>query len=203
LSRAPSRFPIAPPHDAARRTFEANESRDLFYRAATELVALALRGEGSLNLAEALAVLLQTWNSAHYRYRKFDAQHFKDIERLITQDHSQLSSLRDRAVADLQPDQTHAIKSLFHKFEIVLGPVGAAKCLHLLAPRFFPLWDRAIAEAYGLRLGAAGTNADRYWSFMMIAKSQCASLGTEVPSEGNALKAIDEYNYCRHTKHWL
>lgn len=42
------------------------------------------------------------------------------------------------------------VKGVFKSFEKVLGPVGATKCLHLLAPRFFPLWDRAIAEAYGL-----------------------------------------------------
>jgi hypothetical protein len=43
---------------AAREAFEANETRDLFYRAATELVDLATRGQTSLNVAEAVAVLL-------------------------------------------------------------------------------------------------------------------------------------------------
>jgi hypothetical protein len=52
----------------SRRAFEANEPRDLFYRAATELVALAREGRTSLTLAEALAVLLQTWNKAYYRF---------------------------------------------------------------------------------------------------------------------------------------
>ena len=35
----------------ARRAFKEHEPRDLFYRAATELVDLALRGKTSLNLA--------------------------------------------------------------------------------------------------------------------------------------------------------
>jgi hypothetical protein len=55
----------------ARVVFEANETRDLFYRAATALVDLALRGATSLTVAEALAVLLQTWNRPYYQYRKF------------------------------------------------------------------------------------------------------------------------------------
>jgi len=68
--------------EAAREAFESNEPRDLFYRVATELVDLAIRGKTSLSVAEALAVLLQTWNQAYYRYRSFDSEHFADIERL-------------------------------------------------------------------------------------------------------------------------
>ena len=41
----------------ARQAFEANEPRDLFYRAATELVELALDGKITLTVAEALRVL--------------------------------------------------------------------------------------------------------------------------------------------------
>ena len=40
--------------------FEENEPRDIFYRAATELVALALQGSTTVSVAEALAVLLET-----------------------------------------------------------------------------------------------------------------------------------------------
>ena len=93
--------------------------------------------------------------------------------------------------------------SIFRSFETVLGPVGAAKCLHLLAPRLFPLWDRAIAEAYGLALGKSGTNPDRYWNFMIIVKRQCALLYPKLVPGRNPLKAIDEYNYCRYTTRWL
>jgi len=69
--------------EEARGAFEINEPRDLFYRAATELVKLTLQGVTSLNVTEALAVLLQTWNKAFYRYNKFDSQHFSDIEHIV------------------------------------------------------------------------------------------------------------------------
>ena len=57
----------------ARRAFELNEPRDLFYRADTELVDHALGRSSSLTVCEALAVLLQTWNKAFYRFTNFDA----------------------------------------------------------------------------------------------------------------------------------
>ncbi|MCR4403910.1 MAG: hypothetical protein NUW06_01205 [Candidatus Acetothermia bacterium] len=95
------------------------------------------------------------------------------------------------------------MRRVFEDFERVLGPVGAAKCLHLLAPRFSPLWDRAIARAYGLSLGKSGKNGYRYYLFMRITKEQVDSLGGEGAIGSNPLKAIDEYNYCKYTKCWI
>ncbi|MFB3786733.1 MAG: hypothetical protein ACE15F_10220 [bacterium] len=189
--------------EAARQSFEANEPRDLFYRAATELVSLALDGKISLSVAEALAVLLQTWNKMFDQYRKFDSQHFAAIERLISDHHSLLITFRQRFIDSFSQEDERKVMRVFKAFEEVLGPVGAAKCLHLLAPRFFPLWDRAIAEAYGLSPRQRGRNADRYCSFMRIVKGQVQSLGGEQTIGRNPLKAIDEYNYCKHTKGWI
>jgi hypothetical protein len=189
--------------EAARQAFEAHEPRDLFYRAATELVALALDGRTSLSVAEALAVLLQTWNKMFYRYRRFDSQHFADIERLIRDHRSMLITFRQRSIQSINQEDESEVVRVFKAFEEVLGPVGAAKCLHLLAPRFFPLWDRAIAKAYGLPLKQNGRNAERYWRFMGIVKKQVQSLGGEQAIGRNPLKAIDEYNYCKHTKGWI
>lgn len=189
--------------EAARQAFEANEPRDLFYRAATELVSLALEGKTSLSVAEALAVLLQTWNKMFYQYRRFDDQHFADIEQLISEHYSILIAFRQRSIEEFDREDGNEVKRIFQAFEEILGPVGAAKCLHLLAPRFFPLWDRAIAAAYDLPLGKIGTNADRYYRFMRIVKGQIQSLGGEKTIGRNPLKAIDEYNYCKYTKGWI
>jgi hypothetical protein len=186
--------------EAAHQTFEAIEPRGLFYRAATVLVASALRGDPTLSLAEALAVLLQTWNRTYYRFRGFDTQHFFDIERLITDYQDLLSCLRNQLIEELRVDQRASIERLFGAFEVVLGPVGAAKSLHLLAPGLFPLWDVAIAKAYGFPLGRVGTNSERYWQFMLIAKEQCIGFGGEAALRRNPLKAIDEYNYCKFTR---
>jgi hypothetical protein len=72
--------------------------------------------------------------------------------------------------------------------------------LHLLAPRFFPLWDRRIAKEYRFALGRVGSNGNRYWQFMLIARTQCLDLAGKLP--GNPLKAVDEYNYGKYSKHF-
>jgi hypothetical protein len=136
----------------AREAFATHEPRDLFYRAATELVRLALEGKTSLNVTEAIAVLLQTWNSSFYRYRKFSDQHLSDLEQLVATHNVALRAFRQRRIDTLVDSDKEAVLRVFGDFEILLGPVGAAKCLHLLAPYFFPLWDRTIANAYGLAL---------------------------------------------------
>lgn len=189
--------------EAAREAFETNEPRDLFYRAATELVDLAIHGETSLSVAEAIAVLLQTWNQAYYRYHKFDGQHFADIESLIARYKRTVMGFRQRSIACLSSGDEPTVTGLFEEFEEVLGPVGAAKCLHLLAPSFFPLWDRSIAKAYSLGLQQRGRNGSQYCHFMSISKEQCNSLGGEQAIGRNPLKALDEYNYCKYTKGWI
>jgi hypothetical protein len=187
----------------ARKAYELNEPRNLFYRAATELVELALQSATSLTVSEALAVLLQTWNKAYYQYHKFDNAHFSNIEELLLRHHDILIEYRDRTIENLSSLEKTAVTELFQSFEVVLGPVGAAKALHLLAPGFFPLWDRAIAERYDLTIGKAGSNGDRYWRFMFIAQYQCRELKRKDPSYGNLLKSIDEHNYCKYTRKWL
>ncbi|HIE51150.1 MAG TPA: hypothetical protein EYP85_05280 [Armatimonadetes bacterium] len=189
--------------EAAREAFETNEPRDLFYRAATELVDLAMQGMTSLSVTEALAVLLQTWNKAFYRYNPFDSQHFSDIECVVSYHKQALSVFRQRSIEDFNSKDEPIVEKMFKDFEEVLGPVGAAKCLHLMAPRFFPLWDRAIAEAYGLALKRRGENAERYCRFIEITQEQVKNLGGEQTMGRNPLKALDEYNYCKHTKQWI
>jgi hypothetical protein len=189
--------------EAARRAFEANEPRDLFYRAATELVDLAIHGKTSLSVAEAVAVLLQTWNQAYYRFHKFTDEHFTDIESLIARHKESVLSFRQRALETFADRDEATVVQLFQDFEIVLGPVGAAKCLHLLSPSFFPLWDRRITESYGLSLQRSGTNGSRYCRFIRITRAQCDRLGGERGIGRNPLKALDEYNYCKYTRGWI
>lgn len=187
----------------ARKIFKQKEPRDLFYRAAADLIDRALCRSCSLSVAEALAVLLQTWNRARYRYKKFDANHFSDIETLLRTHRNRLHSLRKRRIQTLTPDEKATMVSMFEAFEVVLGPVGTAKALHLLAPRLFPLWDRKIAAKYGVPLRKAGLNGERYWRFMLISQRQCRALRSDGSVWSDPLKALDEYNYCRYTKGWL
>ncbi len=92
------------------------------------------------------------------------------------------------------------ICALFNECDAVLGPVGAAKALHLLAPKFFPLWDREIAKWYKCPLVGVGSNGERYWRFMKIAQEQCIDLKNQGE---NVLKLIDEYNYVTFSRKLL
>lgn len=162
---------------------------------------MASRGEGSVNLAEALTVLLQTWNAAYYRYRRPTARHFESIEALLARHELWLRSVCSRSIEEFASTDRDAIEQAFTDFENVLGPVGAAVSLHLLAPRFLPLWDRAIAAYYGLAFGVTGTNGRRYLRLVERVRDQCARLGGEAALGRNIIKAIDD-NYCHFTKGW-
>src|SRR5437660_6908463 len=88
--------------NAAHEAFEGIEPRGLFYKAASELVALALKRRTSLTVAEALAVLLQTWNKNYYRFnKKFDAEHFAEIEELLRRHEMPLRAYRKRKIEEL------------------------------------------------------------------------------------------------------
>jgi hypothetical protein len=187
----------------ARQLFGTNEPRDVFYRAATYLVAKALDGDAPVSVSEALSVLLQTWNRSYYQYRPVTAGHYQEIDDALTRHSEWLQKARGRSIDSWLPADASALENVLTDFEGVLGPVGAAKALHLLAPRFLPLWDRAITVAYGLPLGSTGSNGARYVRFALITKKQAERVSVDSALGRNVLKAIDEYNYCRFTKGWM
>lgn len=131
------------------------------------------------------------------------AEHFEEVDEILAKDESWLRDVRDRDISTLDSSDEVRVRGVFEDFERVLGPVGAAKALHLLAPRFLPLWDRAIAVAYGIELGKGGTNGSRYVRFMRIVREQSGYLGGEAAVGRNVLKALDEYNYCQFSKGWM
>lgn len=184
----------------ARTQYKQVEPRDLFYRAATDLLSRA-RGVGSiLNLGEALAVLLFTWNQAFYRYHPPGPEHITAIEQLLASNESALEAAKSRTLTSLAPEDGAAIESLFLVFEELLGPVGAAKALHLLAPNFFPIWDRRIAARYVGELRQRGFNGSRYVAFMTNTAAQCEALQAKVAAPDDVVKALDEWNYVRITR---
>lgn len=188
---------------AARELFQRHESRDLFYRAARELARLSMARKTDLTVGEALGTLLKTWNTSFYRFHsQFDEAHIQALDNLIRDNQRQLRRLSRRSITSLNAKEQPRIAEMFSSFETLLGPVGAAKALHLLAPRFFPLWDRAIASHYSLSMKRRGENASTYIEFMKVTKRQVGTLELQTINEEDVLKMIDEYNYSNITKHW-
>jgi hypothetical protein len=184
----------------ARTQYKQVEPRDLFYRAAADLLNRAYGADSVLNLGEALAVLLFTWNQAFYRYHPPGPEHITAIERLLAAHEQALEVAKSRTLTSLDPEDGVGVESVFTAFEELLGPVGAAKALHLLAPNFFPIWDRRIASRYVGELGPRGRNAARYVAFMTNTAAQCLALHAQVAAPIDVVKALDEWNYVRITR---
>ncbi len=186
----------------AHAVFFEKENRDVFYQAARVLLPKAMRGQVDISMDDVLGILLQTWNRQYYRYRPWKNQHHLDIEYLCKQYKKQLLKISDKEIfvckEGLQGDEGW-IWILFMEFKKVLGPVGAAKALHLFAPAYFPLWDREIAKkAYNVSLDEAG-----YLAMMRLVKTQLKNIPQIPEVKVTLLKLIDEYNYCHYTKSWL
>jgi hypothetical protein len=181
----------------ARRTFLVGEPRYLFYKVAIEMIDPARIDPNRVSVAQALAVLLQTWNVSFYRFRGgFTEEDLTNIKALLIDHHAMIEEYRERSIASLASGDEDALRILFSHFKAVLGPVGAAKSLHLLAPLFFPLWDNAIARAYRVKFGHKAPEG--YIRFMHISKEQCRVLAEQGALWPDPLKAVDEYNYCRY-----
>ena len=195
-------MPGADDLNRARELFEAHEPRDLFYRVGRDLLERTLAGQSDFTLTEAVAVVLLTWNRRFYIGKdtpNFDAEHIKNIDDLLERHGDALAVYRERSIDSLDDNEQAAVESTFDDFERLLGPVGAAKALHVLAARFFALWDRPIAEGASLYLDKRGTNANRYWRWMRRTRDECREAGGEAVWGTGLLKRIDELNYCRFT----
>ena len=191
--------------------FKRYEKRDAMYVTATYLVKRFWND--SNELSNGLGVLLLTWNQACYRYGSFD---FDELADCIEENRPALKKLRNKKLLRISDDDGVNICHLFEEFQDALrsqsesgderySAVGTVKALHLLAPHYFPLWDEAIAIAYGYRYNREN-GAQKYLAFckdMLKFKKHVTEKGFVEPDE-NALKKIDEYNYVTYTKpKWL
>lgn len=187
------------------RIFRANEKRDAMYKVATFLVG-HFWGK-STEMADALGVLLLTWNNALYRYGLFD---FFALERAIRENTDNLTVFRRRDILSFKEEDKEAVAFLFKAFLDALkiaggkkkgtrSPVAVAKALHLLAPAFFPLWDDKIAKGYGCYYSV--NPEKKYIQFMTISRDMAQQVQGKVQTGGSTvLKVIDEYNYTKFTK---
>jgi len=188
--------------------FEKHEKRDAMYKVATFLVS-HYWGEAS-DMANGLGVLLLTWNQAFYRYGSFD---FDKLEGCIKNNLEKLKKFRSRDITTLSKSDESDIKSIFTEFmeslQIASGkmegrksPVAVAKALHLLAPKFFPLWDDKIARAYGCYYNK--NPAEKYISFCKVTKTIADKSKNYISrSDKTLIKLIDEYNYSKYTQGWI
>jgi hypothetical protein len=186
--------------------YEKHEKRDSMYKVSTFFVS-HFWGRFA-DMADGLGVLLLTWNQAFYRYGVFD---FDELEQCIDRNFKKLEDYRNRDIFSLTASDEKEIKSIFNDFLDALklrnettqktSPVAVAKALHILAPNFFPLWDKRIAEAYGLKFKKP---AEEYFTFCKISKYIAEKIKDFiVQPQKPILRLIDQYNYAKYTKEWI
>ena len=190
------------------KQYEEHEKRDAMYKVATFLIS-HFWGKTS-DMADALGVLLLTWNQAFYRYGSID---FDKLEKCITKNLSKLESYRQRNISSLSDSDKEDIRVLFNEFLDALqidsgkkgirkSPVSVSKALHILAPDFFPLWDDKIAKAYSCYYNQ--DPEEQYLRFCEISKSMSEKIKHyPISSRKTILKLIDQYNYSKYTKKWI
>jgi len=105
-------------------------------------------------------------------------------------------------ISKLEDTEKHHLSS---KNLIMRSPVAVSKALHLLAPKFFPLWDDRIAKAYGCYYN--NDPAEKYIQFMKLMKKLVEVVRYYIDFQDlhnrTLLKLIDEYNYSKYTKEWI
>lgn len=201
--------------DRAHETFLQAEPRDLMYKVSTRLIEDYWGNDEEIS--DALGVLLLTWNSAFYRFGKLNLDSIQDT---LSKNKNILTGFRSRDITTYQEGEKYDIGNLYGQFLDSLGitgkagsknegkesrsPVAVAKALHLLCPKFFPLWDNKIAMGYGCKWPSSEKSFDYYWKFLGLTAEQVKKLERDGKSDFqypnlSTLKLVDEYNYVHFT----
>lgn len=177
----------------ARAIYREAEPRDVAYRVARYIVEH--HDSAGFSRGEGIAILLMSWNAGFYRFRPALRQTLiADLDGLIARHEAEFEALAARSAATYDDGDRPAVERLYQDFVPRLWPVGTAKALHVLVPRFFPLWDTAMASAFGLRLSPPDRSIASYGRLMEIVAEFARRSQLDDP-----LKALDEWAYVRYT----
>ncbi len=170
----------------AHEVYLEKVSAHFAYRLATEQVRADRPALG-------IILLLIVWNGLRAR-----DEHFEGIQRVLRENRHTIAEFAGRSISSMTDRDKTAVEHLFKAFDNVrgIGPVGAAKSIHLLAPDFLPLWDTKIAEVY------SSLDVDGYWKFMKKTKTQYKNIMRDpilCVDDVGLLKLLDEYNFCKYS----
>lgn len=204
-ARTAIRIPTRQEFRDAIKEFNGRERRAYVYYVALD--ALTAGWGDPTKMSRAIGVLLEIWHSAFYRYGPFD---LAALTSCVAKHLAVLEKLRLRTIQSLSKEDEPTIRDLFWAFTKALrggkggtseSTVATAKALHLVAPGILPLWDNAIALAYG----HVSMWADDYLDFSRHMKELAATVADYVDTADKCtlLKRIDEFNYAVYTRHWV
>ena len=188
--------------------YEKHIPKDQIYKLATHMVDDFWGKYDEMSIG--LGILLLTWNKSLYIEGKVD---FDDLENCIERNIILIEKFRKRNITSLDYRDDEEIKKLFIEFYQVLrnlitegrikrSPAAVSRMLNLLAPDFFPLWNKKIAEGY--KFNYENNPEENYLRFCYLNKELVTMLeGKFHTSQKTILKGIDEYNYSKFTKEWI
>ena len=206
------------------RKYQKREPREAVYQVASRIIDQCWASRDYQTLALAVTALLVSWNARVHvgRETSFDKlpdfirRHYRELCRLRKLDlHREPATFSDQG---LYNELLHLLTVKKKNKTSLSTPVGVAKALHILAPRYFPLWDREIARKSGHSIGMSPYSYQRFGEkARQLVKRlvQTTLLASRARSEDAALawlkeqtctrglsktwvKFADEYNYVRH-----
>lgn len=211
------------------RCYRRNEPREAVYQAAHEMVDRHWRQHDWEKVSLGVAALLVSWNARVYVGKDVS---FAEMTGFLETHAEELTRLRGTDLHGTASEVT--CRHLFNGLTPMLmarsrrgprawgTPVGVAKALHIIAPRYFPLWDRTIATAAGHSIPQERSRwAGQYESFALTARRLVGNIVKAAQRMSGAgstndalewlrlrtnnrglyktwLKFADEYNYARH-----
>lgn len=114
-----------------------------------EMAKISLENITVEDIKRVVEPFLYTWGGmgrvlGRSKYKNWQIELVKKIK--VNYKKLQTLKTNDLADIDLMRWKTE-IGECYKDFKIVLGPIAAAKSLHLICPAFFSPWDNAIAKA--------------------------------------------------------
>ena len=187
-----------------RKEFRRHLQKKLnpMYKLARDLVGKSWGNP--LKMVEGVGVLLLTWNQVFYG--RFGWFKFEELEKCLAKNLMVIKGFKEREIFSFSSADEDVTKALFDEFLKALKgvreakatrtPVGVTKALHLLAPKFFPMWDTKIAIDYRCRYSSDNA-AEKYICFCYLIKELAEKVGSYsgLPKDRTLVKLIDEYNY--------
>ena len=192
----PLYHPSAEELHAAHVVYEEQEGRAYAYRLAWQILVGPPPVPG-LTQIEAVDLLVRVWNPGSSYTRELSLH---VIGELLAATAVAREAFVNRDITSLTEAERATVGDLYDSFRVTFAPVGAAKALGVLHPRFFPLWDTRIAKAY---VGQNFRKDPRYYlTFVDYCIEQCTAVG-ETDFGDSLLKVLDEWNFCIWTTGWI
>jgi len=183
---------------------------EVYLKAVGELRRRDPGGVSEVDVRRYILLFLDTWGRMRRVLKGVDPGELAGAIRGLS---GEVSALRGLSLldADLEGVKVaRAVEEVFDRLRRVrnLGPTGASKVAHLLCPDLFVMWDRRIAESYGLR-----PEGRYYLEFLKkmqglareVVEQKALTLGCSVSEAAKKLseehggrtlaKLVDEYNW--------